>query len=151
MVGLDTNLVLLGLALTAIGIVIGYILGSRATAKKKEAEFVERTIGERKDAINRSRSTLGGQFLEKISPHLPDFPFDPTELRFIGTPVDFVVFRGLSTGKVEEVVFLEVKSGKGALTTRERSVRDCVESRNVGWSIYKVPISLTADMGPGPG
>ena len=42
-------------------------------------------------AISRSRSVLGGKFAEQLAPFLPDFPADPTEARFLGSPVDLVV------------------------------------------------------------
>ena len=34
------------------------------------------------------------------------------DLRFVGTPIDFIAFKGLSSGRLEEVVFIEVKSGR---------------------------------------
>ena len=46
----------------------------------------------RRDAIGRSRAVLGGRFTEQMAPYLPEFRYDPTEARFIGSPVDLVVF-----------------------------------------------------------
>jgi predicted Holliday junction resolvase-like endonuclease len=76
---------------------------------------------------------------EQLAPFLPGFPFDPTEIRFIGKPVDFIAFRGVSAGKVEEVVFVEVKSGASALSKVERSLREAVESGRVSWIEYRAP------------
>jgi len=45
---------------------------------------------------------------------LPEFNYNPTDARFLGSPVDFVVFNGLSGDSPEEVVFLEVKTGKAS-------------------------------------
>jgi len=67
---------------------------------------------EREDAIKKSRSTLVGNFSEQISPLLPNFPLKPSEVKFIGKPVDFVGFKGIDSGEIEEIVFIEVKSGK---------------------------------------
>jgi len=122
-----------------VGVAIGFLAGRALTAKAKDLEFREREKAVRRDSITRSRSTLSGQVLERLAPHLPDFPYDPTELRFIGTPVDYLVFRGLSLGAVEEIVFLEVKSGKGHLSPGQRSVRDAVKALRVAWVEYKVP------------
>ena len=99
----------------------------------------EREREARRDSVDRSRSTLSGQVLEKLAPHFPEFPYDPTDLRFLGTPVDYIVFDGLAEGDVQEIVFLEVKSGRSALTTRERRVRDAVEAGAVRWDVYRVP------------
>ena len=54
-----------------------------------------RDVAERKAAIARSRQIIGGNFSEQLAPYLPDFPYDPTEARFIGKPVDFLVFSGI--------------------------------------------------------
>jgi len=54
----------------------------------------------------------------------------------MGTPVDLVIFDGLSEGEMRKVVFVEVKTGKTAnLSNRERLVRNCVESKNVAYEI----------------
>ncbi|MEE8134938.1 MAG: Holliday junction resolvase-like protein, partial [Gemmatimonadales bacterium] len=59
--------------------------------------------------------------------------FDPRDARFLGSPVDLVVFDGLSEGKVRRVVFVEVKTGQSHLSGRERQVRDVVVARSVEW------------------
>ena len=41
----------------------------------------------RRQAISRSRAVLGGRFTEQLAPYLPEFKYDPTEARFIGSPV----------------------------------------------------------------
>lgn len=94
----------------------GFAAGRFLTSRELEWGFREREGAARQDATRRSRSFLWGCFLEELAPHLLGFPYDPTEIRFIGTPVDYVVFRGLSAGRVEEVVFLEVKSGTAHLS-----------------------------------
>ena len=53
-------------------------------------------------AISRSRSVLGGKFAEQLAPFLPDFPGNPTEACFLGSPIDLVVFPGLATGEPRE-------------------------------------------------
>jgi predicted Holliday junction resolvase-like endonuclease len=74
-----------------------------------------------------------GKVQEQLIPYLPDFPFNPKDARFIGSPVDFVVFDGLDGGELRQVVFVEVKTGGAALSTRERQVRNAVQARRVEW------------------
>lgn len=97
----------------------------------------------RKDAVKRSRAVLGGQFSEQLAPYFPDFPFSPTECRFIGKPVDFIVFKGMDGKNIEEVVFVEVKSGKAVLSSQERILRDVVKSGKISWKEYAVPEGAT--------
>ena len=67
-------------------------------------------------------------------PFFPDFKYDPTEVRFIGSPIDMVVFPGLAKGEPEEIVILEVKTGKSAgLTPVQKKIRQLVEDGMVRW------------------
>ncbi len=135
----DLLTLVLTLGAVVVGVAIGFLVGRALTARSLELEYREREREARDDSVRRSRSTLSGQFLEKLAPHFPDFPYEPTDLRFLGTPVDYVVFAGLSAGEVDEIVFLEVKSGGSGLTSKERRVRDAVEAGAVRWDIYHVP------------
>jgi predicted Holliday junction resolvase-like endonuclease len=88
----------------------------------------------RADAVHRSQAVTLGKVQEQLVPFFPQFPFNPKDARFLGSPVDFVVFDGLSEGTVERVVFVEVKTGASQLTARERQVRDVVRERRVEWA-----------------
>jgi predicted Holliday junction resolvase-like endonuclease len=87
----------------------------------------------RLDAVQRSLAVTTGKVYEQLVPYLPDFPFNPKDVRFLGSPVDFVVFDGLSDGRVTRIVFVEVKTGAADLSTRERRVRDAVHDARVEW------------------
>ena len=87
----------------------------------------------RADAVHRSQAVTLGKVQEQLVPFFPQFPFNPKDARFLGSPVDFVVFDGLSEGTVERVVFVEVKTGASQLTARERQVRNVVQERRVDW------------------
>jgi predicted Holliday junction resolvase-like endonuclease len=90
----------------------------------------------RDDAIKRSGEVLKGKITEHFVPYFPDFPYNPKDARFLGTPVDLIVFNGLSNDKVQEVVFIEIKTGiKAILTDRERSLKQCIDSRVVKYKI----------------
>ena len=90
----------------------------------------------REDAIRKSESVIQGKITEHLIPFFPSFPYNPRDARFMGTPVDFVVFDGLSEGKMRQIVFIEVKSGKApTLSKRERQVRKCIEEKNVTYEI----------------
>ncbi|MHA1666618.1 MAG: Holliday junction resolvase-like protein [Candidatus Thorarchaeota archaeon] len=92
--------------------------------------------GIREDAIKRSEAVIQGKVTEHLIPFFPDFKYNPKDVRFMGTPVDLVVFDGLSEGEMRNVVFVEVKTGKTAnLSSRERLVRNCVESKDVVFEI----------------
>ena len=91
-----------------------------------------------KEAIAQSRAVLGGKFVEQLAPYLPEFKYDPTEARFIGSPIDLIVFPGLASGDPEEIVIMEIKTGKtGQLTPQERKIRKLIEDGMVRWELIQ--------------
>ena len=122
---------------------IGYRIGKIIERKKADDETPEI----RQEAIKQSRAVLAGQFSEQISPYLPDFGHKPTEARFIGKPVDFIVFKGMDEKNIEEVVFVEVKSGQSKLSGVQKSLKSAVENKKVSWHEYKVPENVTGKNG----
>jgi len=93
-----------------------------------------------KSGIAQSRAVLGGKFTEQMAPYLPEFQYDPTEARFIGSPVDFVVFPGLASGEPREIIIMEIKSGKTAsLTPQQRRIRQLIEDGMVRWELIQKP------------
>ena len=111
--------------------------------KAKEEERI------REDAIKRSASTILGKVGEHLAPLLlfSNYGINPKDLRFIGTPVDFIAFKGLSDGKPEEIIFIEVKSGKTTtLTQREREVKELVDGKKIKWQLLHLPTELSRFM-----
>jgi len=93
-----------------------------------------------REAIAQSRAVLGGKFVEQLAPYLPEFKYDPTEARFIGSPIDLIVFPGLATGDPKEIVIMEIKTGKTSqLTPQERKIRQLIEEGMVRWELIQKP------------
>jgi predicted Holliday junction resolvase-like endonuclease len=92
----------------------------------------------RQDAIQRSQAVTSGKVHEQLVPYLPEFGFNPKDARFLGSPVDLLVFDGLDDGELRRVVFLEIKTGGSALTGRERQVRDVVRAHQVAWEELRI-------------
>lgn len=118
---------------------------ARVTAMaRKEAEVAlerwkaEHTDELRRDAVGRSTAVTIGKVFEQLVPYLPEFSFNPKDARFIGAPIDFIVFDGLNEDTVNEVVFLEVKTGSSTLSTRERRLRDAVRDKRVRWAELRI-------------
>jgi predicted Holliday junction resolvase-like endonuclease len=97
----------------------------------------------RENAVQRSLAVTAGKVHEQLVPYLPEFGFNPKDARFLGSPVDLVIFDGLAAGDVKRVVFLEVKTGGAPLTTRERQVRDVIDAREVVWAELRLNRSVT--------
>lgn len=85
-----------------------------------------------------SGRTRVGKTVEKFIPMLDEFHYDPSDARFIGDPVDYVVFDGLTDGEVRELVFIEVKSGKEGPTKEQRQIERCALLQQVRFGLFKV-------------
>lgn len=133
------------IALAVVVVILAIILINYITRLKFEKRFREWQDEEslkwqaemeqaRKSAVTQSRAVLGGKFTEQMVPYFPDFQYDPTEVRFIGSPIDMIVFPGLARGDPEEIVILEIKTGKsGQLTPPQKKIRQLVEDGMVRW------------------
>ena len=127
------------LFLALIFLAIGYFIGKKLT----EHAWKDQLPKIREEAIQRSRSVLAGQFSEQLAPYLPDFPFSPSEARFLGKPIDFLIFNGMDQKNINEVVFVEVKSGKSGLNAAEKSLKEVITDKKVRWVEYRIPEGVT--------
>ena len=92
----------------------------------------------RSDAIKRSRAVINGQVVEQIAPYLPKFPCNPADAKFLGKPIDFIAFKGLTDkDTVDEILLIEVKTGKSELSKREKDVRKAVREGRVRYIEYR--------------
>ncbi len=137
--------IILFLIVFLIGLIIAYKLGNKIGAFRKDQFWKEKIPLHRKEAIQKSRAVLGGNFSEQLAPFLPDFNYLPTECKFLGKPIDLIVFRGMDEKRIDEVVFVEVKSGNSKLSSSERKLKDAIEGKRVRWEEYRVPEELTRE------
>lgn len=122
-----------------IGIVMTYyFLKARVKAQLDiwKSEFEDKI---RRESLERSRSALKGRVGEQLAPLLPMFKYEPSDARFIGSPVDYVIFRGHSKEDPEGVTFVDIKTGKSArLTPKQRSFKEVIERGNVEWETIHI-------------
>ncbi len=99
--------------------------------------FFELRFRLRLRSLSRSFDVKKGKIVEQLAPYLQSFPYDPHDARFIGNPVDFVVFDGLNAGRDVSIVFVEVKSGKASLNENERRIREAIEKKRIKFEIFR--------------
>lgn len=113
--------------------------------REAEAHFQtwrhEEEIGIRRDAITRSKAVITGKVTEHVAPWLPVFPYNPKDARFIGSPIDMLVFDGCDEDDLQQIVFLEIKTNASALSKRQRQIRDAIAAGRVVWQELRVESS----------
>jgi predicted Holliday junction resolvase-like endonuclease len=88
----------------------------------------------RLQSVNQARSTLKGQIGEQLAPLLPGFQYACSDARFLGDPIDYVVFNGYTAmrdgldGEASqvEVVILDIKRGNARLSEGQKAVAAAV-------------------------
>ena len=92
----------------------------------------------RKDSGNRQRSIIKGQISEVLAPWSIESVNSVKELNFLGSPIDFVGFKGLDGEGDIDIKFIEVKSGKSRLNKNQRRIRDAVAAKRIEWVEVRV-------------
>lgn len=121
-----------------IGLLLGillcytYMRGRLALKLERWKHEFEEIV--RQEVLEKSRAALKGRIGEQLAPLLPMFKHEPADARFLGSPVDYVVFDGYKSGEPQRIIFLDVKTGKTAtLSPIERKLKLLVEQGKVGW------------------
>ena len=108
------------IALAIALIVISFFL---SRLSKKVSDLTSKLSEER--SRRQSQSTRYGQLSEQFMPLLEDYPGDPKEFRFLGSPIDGVGF------EEDRILLTEFKVASSQLTTRQRRIRDMVKDNKV--------------------
>ncbi|MHA3963399.1 MAG: Holliday junction resolvase-like protein [Candidatus Thorarchaeota archaeon SMTZ1-45] len=144
---------------TLIGLSIGLVLAAAVYLIMKmqlrhkiaivEKEFrqiwAEQESSIRKDAADRSRYVLKGKIAEHLVPMYRDvFKYDPADARFIGAPIDYLIFDGYTavkdgnSGEPITVILADIKTGDATLSRTERKIKEAVEQGRVRWETIQL-------------
>jgi predicted Holliday junction resolvase-like endonuclease len=142
-----------------IGIVIGIILTTLILSNSRngriKAEY-EQYITElelkhqqdlaqaQKRSVNTSRAVLKGKMAEQLAPILPEFPYLPSDAKFLGDPIDYVIFNGytdLRDGSGQdniEIILVDIKSGGARLTKGQQAIAEAIKQGRVRFETIRI-------------
>ena len=122
------------LILVTVAVFLAGVFLGRLIQKLKDLSLLKK---QRKDAVKKSRAVIGGQVAEQLAPYLPEFPCNPGDVCFLGKPVDFMGFTGLTeSDEIHEVMFIEVKTGQSKLNGHEKQLKDAIQKGRVRYVEY---------------
>ena len=139
-----------------IGVVLTTIILSQTRNGRIKAEFVQyiaelelehqqSLIAAQKRSVNTSRAVLKGKMAEQLAPIMPEFQYLPSDAKFLGDPVDYVVFDGYTDfrdgeGDAEdiEVVLIDIKSGGARLTKGQQAIARAVQEGRVRFETIRI-------------
>ena len=122
------------LIIIAILLVLGSFLFWYLFAKTYFQVHIRRA---RSQAITQSKSVHKGFNNEKIAPLLPGFNYRPRDMTFVGKGVDYIIFNWLSQWYVDEIIFLEVKTGKSMQNNNEKLIEQAIKAGRVRYEIFR--------------
>lgn len=136
-----------------IGIIIGglltYFMLSNSRNSTLVAEYehkIQQLQLEQQDAIQRavkkslntSRATIKGRVAEQFAPLLPEFEYLPSDAKFLGDPVDYVIFDGYTDwrdgnlpSEAIEVILMDIKSGQARLSKGQLAIAEAIKQGRV--------------------
>ncbi|ENX12836.1 hypothetical protein F894_02756 [Acinetobacter sp. CIP 51.11] len=110
-----------------------------------ELEHQQSLIAAQKRSVNTSRAVLKGKMAEQLAPIMPEFQYLPSDAKFLGDPVDYVVFDGYTNfrdgeGDAEdiEVVLIDIKSGGARLTKGQQAIARAVQEGRVRFETIRI-------------
>ena len=122
------------LILVTVAVFLAGVFLGRLIQKLKDLSLLKK---QRKDAVKKSRAVIGGQVAEQLAPYLPEFPCNPGDVCFLGKPVDFIGFTGLTeSDEIHEVMFIEVKTGQSKLNGHAKQLKDAIQKGRVRYVEY---------------
>ena len=110
-----------------------------------ELEHQEALVKAQKRSVNTSRAVLKGKMAEQMAPIMPEFQYLPSDAKFLGDPVDYVVFDGYTDfrdgdGRAEdvEVVLIDIKSGGARLTKGQMAIAQAIRDGKVRFETVRI-------------
>ncbi len=144
-----------------IGVVLTTLILSQTRNGKIKAEY-ERYIAElqlehqqalsqaQKRSVNTSRAVLKGKMAEQFAPILPEFQYLPSDAKFLGDPVDYVVFDGYTDlrdgqGSADdvEIVLIDIKSGGARLTKGQQAIAQAIQQGRIRFETIRIDFDET--------
>ena len=125
------NPIMLGLSV-AIALVI--IFGPVVWELIKSHRKVKELTGDLAVLLSQKKSSEVrlGQITEQLTPFLEKFKYNPKKARFIGMPIDYIVFED------NKIIFIEVKSGKSKMSKNQNAIKKLIESGKVEFETIQI-------------
>lgn len=139
-----------------VGVWLTYLLLSRSRNSQLVLEYEQKiqalelahqaaTQQAIKKSLNTSRATIKGRVAEQFAPLLPEFHYLPSDAKFLGDPVDYVIFDGYTDwreGNLDaeaiEVILMDIKSGQARLSKGQQAIAEAIQQGRVRFETLRI-------------
>jgi len=133
---IDFNMLIIPFGLISLLLVLGlFITAFRLNKKFNLLAKENKELQDENLMLFRQRKSSEirlGRIGENMAPFFEEWPYDPNDFRFLGSPIDGVQFTEGS------IIFVEIKTGKSRLTGKQRMIRDLVKNGRVSFATFRV-------------
>lgn len=117
----------LELILALIALILVSVIAFKLGSSIREAHWQKNLVKLRRDIAEKQRVGIKGKVTEAFAPFLEGFPYKASECKFLGDPIDYIVFEGLDERDVKAIRFLEVKEGTSKLSKHQKQIKDLLD------------------------
>ena len=117
-------LILVLLIVTIVLVVVNIKLSKKLRETKNQSRKI---LSQKKSSEVRL-----GKIGENMAPFIKDWPYEHRRFRFIGDPIDGIQFTD------EEIIFVEIKTGRSRLTTSQRNIKRLVVAGKVSFATFRI-------------
>ncbi len=92
-------------------------------------------------SLNTQRSVIKGKIGEEMFPLIMNmfYGYQLADFKFMGgDPIDFIIFKGMSENDIQEIVFVDVKTGNAKLTERQERIKFLVNNYPSKWVTFRM-------------
>ena len=115
--------------------------------EKQEMEFGEKEQKMRDTAHERARKKVPKLVCKCIEKNIARLNYDPYDIKALLHPVDFVVFKGMNTGKeLENIIFLSKRTQIQTLNKIRQSLRTTIGKEMYDWKIARISLDGSIEM-----
>lgn len=127
---METLTLILSVAIFILLILIFFVykIGVKQGKAQTDLQWQQQLTSMKADIANNQRANIKGKVAETFAPFLAGFPFKPSECKFLGDPIDYVVFEGLDNRDIKGIHFLEVKSDTAKLSKHQKQIKNLIDS-----------------------
>ena len=98
----------------------------------------QQLIEAKKRSVNTSRAVLKGKMAEQFAPLFPEFHYLPSDAKFLGDPVDYVIFDGYTDfphgdGCAEDINLnlIDIKRGQARISKGQQAIAQAIAAGRV--------------------
>jgi predicted Holliday junction resolvase-like endonuclease len=124
---------------------IGFVIGALYVWINLRLRWKDEIAAARRESVNQARGTIKGQIGEQLAPLLPGFDYAAADARFLGDPIDYIVFNGYTDLRdspnaetAVEVVILDIKRGRSRLSPAQKAVAEAIQLGRVRFEVVRI-------------